>query len=249
MDSRNEIEFDLMQMVRYLLKKIWIILLAIVVFAGGGFYISKSTTVPQYTTHCRVYVYQKDEINEDESVDYNGVVLATQLANDCEILITGINVTERVVENLGLNVSPDYISDRIVVTSQSNTRILEIEYTDSNPERAAAILNEICDEGSKQIVEIMNVDAVNKIYSARVPASANPTNEGRDAILAGAVGALLAIGVLVVLFLMDDTIRNEDDVERYLGLSTLSALPAAEELGGQTETTAKGKQTARFAKK
>lgn len=247
MDSRNEIEFDLMQMVRYLLKKIWIILLATVLFAGGGFYVSKSTTVPQYTTHCRVYVYQKDEI--DESVDYNGVVLATQLANDCEILITGINVTERVVENLGLNVSPDYISDRIVVTSQSNTRILEIEYTDSNPERAAAILNEICDEGSKQIVQIMNVDAVNKIYSARVPTSANPTNESRDAILAGAVGALLAIGVLVVLFLMDDTIRNEDDVERYLGLSTLSALPSAEELDTQTETTAKGKQTARFAKK
>lgn len=240
----NENEFDLLQLVRYLLKRWWIIVLAVAVFAAGGYFVSKTFTVPQYTTSCRIYVYQ-----ENTEIDYNGIVVATQLANDCEVLITGINVSEAVVKELGLNMDPSNISSKLVVTSESNTRILTIEYTDTDPERAAMILNAVSDEASEQIKRIMNVSAVNEVYSAKVPTSPSNIATGRDTVLGAAIGALLAIGVLAVLFLIDDTIRSEDDVERYLGVSTLSAIPISEDLSGGIKISDKTKGVARFLKK
>ena len=47
---------------------------------------------------------------------------------------------------------------------------------------------------------------------------------------------IASLGVLVVIHLKDDTIRTEEDVERYLGLSVLGVIPMSEEIsvGGKT---------------
>lgn len=246
MEHRDEIEFDLMQMLRFLMKKAWIVVLAALVCAVGGFAVSKLLSTPEYTTSCRIYVYE-----EGKEMTYNDLVIATQMTNDCEIIITGHNVTKKVVENLGLNMSAESLSKRLKVSSEASTRILDLEYTDTNPERAAAILNEVCAVASVQIKEITSVDAVKTVFEAEVPTTPSSAGPTRSAMLAAILGAVLAIGVLVVIFLMDDTIRSEDDVERYLGLSTLGAIPISEELGVAKKLAemAKNKGAARFAKK
>jgi capsular polysaccharide biosynthesis protein len=184
-------------------------------------------------------------------MDVNNLTIATQLCNDCEIIIKGQNVTEKVIKNLNLKMSASALSSRINVTSETNTRILELEYTDTNPKRAAAILNEICKVGAVQIQDLMEVDAVKTIYEAEVPTSPSSAGPQKYAVIAAAVGAVLGVCVLIVLFLLDDTIRNEEDVTRYLGLSTLAAIPVCEELSvNRTVGDApKSKKTARFAKK
>ena len=62
---------------------------------------------------------------------------------------------------------------------------------------------------------------------------------------------MLSAGVLIVLFLLDDTIRSEDDVDRYLGVSTLAAIPVSAELAsdGRPIDTNKKKGLARFIRK
>lgn len=246
MEHRDEIEFDLLQMVRYLFKKAWIIILAAVVFAVGGYVGSKLLSDPEYTTSARIYVYEANA-----EMNYNGLVIATQLTKDCEIIITGHNVTGPVIENLGLNMSAESLSRRLKVSAETSTRILDLEYTDTDPKRAAMVLNEVCAVAAVQIEEITQVDAVTTIYQAEVPTSPSSAGPTRSAMLAAILGAVLAIGVLVVIFLMDDTIRSEDDVERYLGLSTLGAIPVSEELGTAKKLveSAKSKGVARFAKK
>lgn len=245
MDNRDEIEFDLIQMARFLLKKAWIIILAVIVFGVGGYVASKLLSTPEYTTSCRIYVYKEGE------VDYNSLVIATQMANDYELIITGQNVTELVIENLNLKMSPEALSKRITVSSKSNTRVLDLEYTDTDPERAAAILNEVCNVATTQIKAITKASEVTTVYEAKVPTSPSSAGPTRDALLAAILGAVLAISILVVIFLLDDTIRSEDDVERYLGLSTLGAIPASEELGKAQKLVeaAKSKGAARFGKK
>ena len=39
------------------------------------------------------------------------------------------------------------------------------------------------------------------------------------------VGMILCAGVIVIRTIMDDTIKSEEDIEKYLGLSTLSVIP------------------------
>ena len=82
-----------------------------------------------------------------------------------------------------------------------------------------------------QIKQIMDVDAVQTVYEAEVPQEPSGPNTMKNTALAGILGLVIAVGIYVVIFIMDDTIRTEEDVTRYLGLGTLGVIPVSTEMG------------------
>lgn len=46
------------------------------------------------------------------------------------------------------------------------------------------------------------------------------------------LGAMLAAAILLMIHLIDDTVKTPDDVENYLGLSVLGAIPILKEEKG-----------------
>jgi len=58
----------------------------------------------------------------------------------------------------------------------------------------------------------------------------------KNTVIGAALGAFLAIAIVVVIFLMDDTVKTADDVEKYLGLNTLTSVPLKE---GETKAKKK----------
>ena len=121
--------------------------------------------------------------------------------------------------------SPETLADKISVSSPENTRIMQISVTDTNPLRAAEIANAVREESAIQIKEIMEVDSVKLVYAADVPTVPSSPNVARDTLLAAVIGVVLAVVVLSVIHLLDDTIRTEEDVENRLGLNVLGMIP------------------------
>jgi capsular polysaccharide biosynthesis protein len=228
--NQNEMEFDLLQLFGHLLKRAWIIVLVMVVFAVAAYGISKKNEVPRYTASCRVFVY-----SQEDGIGYNDALYALYLRKDCQVILTGQNVAAEIVNNLGLNISPSAISGGIRVAAEDDTHVLELSYTDTNPKRAAAILNELCEVGGKEVQRHMEKTSFTVMYYADVPTAPTAGTATRDTVLGAAVGMVLAAAVLVVLYLLDDTIRSEDDVERYLGLSTLTAITLSPDLASDSK--------------
>ena len=69
------------------------------------------------------------------------------------------------------------------------------------------------------------IDKPSSVEDAAKPVSPVSPNVKKNAVMGGLVGAVLAAGVFTLLFLMDDTIKTEEDVRRYLKLNTLAAMP------------------------
>lgn len=228
--NQNEMEFDLLQLLSHLLKRAWIIVLATVVFAGAAYFISKKNEVPRYTASCRVFVY-----SQEQGIGYNDALYALYLRKDCQVILTGQNVAEEIVNNLGLSISPSAISGGVRVAAEEDTHVLELSYTDTNPKRAAAVLNELCEVGGKEVQRHMKETSFTVMYYADVPTTPTAGTTTRDTVLGAAIGMVLSAAVLVVLFLLDDTIRSEDDVERYLGLSTLTAVTLSPDLASDSK--------------
>ena len=42
------------------------------------------------------------------------------------------------------------------------------------------------------------------------------------------IGMILAVGVILVRYLLDDSIHSAEDIEKYLGLNTLAMIPLGE---------------------
>lgn len=69
------------------------------------------------------------------------------------------------------------------------------------------------------------MDAVNLVREASVPQTKSGPSLTKNTALCGIVGLILILGILVVIYAVDDSIRTEEDVERYLGLSVFGVIP------------------------
>ena len=82
-------------------------------------------------------------------------------------------------------------------------------------------VNEIREE----IAEIMNTDRPSSVEAAVVPIVPASPNTTRNVVLGAVILAILAIAIIVIRHLADDTIKSDDDVKKYLGLDTLAQFP------------------------
>lgn len=229
MENRNEeMELDLLELFYYLKKRIIVIAAALLVFAVIGFVGTKVFITPEYTTNTRMYVLNRSNENNVVTSDFQ---IASYVMSDYKALITGQNVTKEVIKKLNLDMTPAALSKMIQVTSPDNTRVLQINITHTDPRKAADIANTVREVASAQIKDIMDVDAVKLVYEAEVPEFPSGPNATRNGVIAAVLGLVLAVGVYTVIFILDDTIRTEEDVTRYLGLGTLGVIPVSTEMG------------------
>lgn len=227
METQQEAELDLVGLLFHLKRKMWLI--AVVTALAGliGYIGAQMLTTPLYTATTQVYVYQQDRI---DSVDYNNLVVASQLRRDCAVIIKDESVTREVVEKLNLPTTAKALGKAIRVETEENTRILKISYTDVNAKRATEVANMVREVAAERCKELMQSDVLRTLYEATLPQAEITTNVGKSTLIAAAVGAAAIISLLVIFFLLDDTIRTEDDVQVHLGLSTLAVVPLSGEL-------------------
>lgn len=219
---KNTAEVNLIDLFYYLLKRVWIIVLVALIFAVVSLGYSKFIVVPQFTASARVYVLNRSSEN---SLAYSDLQSSDKLTSDFEVLITGRNVTSEVIGNLNLTISHSELVKKVSVSSPNDTRVLQISVKDEDPELAASITNEILKVAGDQIVPIMGIDALNVVYEAVVPMEPSSPNIKQNVLLAAALGFLLALVILVLHFVLDDTLRTEEDVTKYLQMSVMGVIP------------------------
>lgn len=242
METQNkQYEIDLLDLLYYLKKKIWIIVAVFILCAAIGSVYTMFFVDTTYTATTRMYVLNRSSDSYISSSDYS---VSSYMINDCEVLLTGQNMTDAVIEKLNLDMSTSELRSMISVEAVDNTRVLQINVVDTNPYRAADIANCIQQVASEQLKSILNVEAVNLVFEAKVPQQKSAPNLTLNTALAAFLGLFLCVGVLVVAYMLDDTIRSEDDVERYLGLSVLGVIPVSNELSYSRRSPAGSKKTA-----
>lgn len=226
--KHKQYEIDLLDLLRYLKKKIWILVAATVLFAALGAAYTAFFVEDTFTAVTRLYVLNRASDSYISSSDYN---VSSFMVNDCEVLLTGQNVTDEVIRRLGLDMTGGQMKNMISVKTVGNTRVLQIEVVDTDPQRAADIANCVQQVARNQLKEILNVEAVNLVYEAKVPQQKSGPSMLTNVALAALLGLILCVGIQVVLYTLDDTVRTEADVERYLGLSVLGVIPESADMG------------------
>ena len=134
--------------------------------------------------------------------------------------------------------------DRVTVENMTDTRILSITVEDPSPAMAQRIAESIRETAAEHIRNVTDVEAVNVAEAANLPAKPASPSKLIWAVISAAAGFLIVFVILTVRFLSDDTIGSSEDVEKYLGLSTLALIPR-EEAEEQSPSALKGKRSRR----
>lgn len=223
--EEDEIEIDLKELFFELLSNWGMIVLSTILVGAIAFCISRFIMTPLYTSTSQMYVFTKST----SISNLTDLQMSTNLTNDYKVVVTGRPVLEQVIANLNLtNETYATLGDKVVVTNPTNSRILEITVTHPNPQTAKNIADEIAEVSGVFISQKMDQDAPSVLqygYVSNQPVSPNIT---MNTILGAAIGAVLAMAIVIISYLLNDTIMTAEDIERKLGLNVLGTLPLEE---------------------
>lgn len=237
--ENDEIEIDLGELIGYLLGHIRMILLCTVCGGVIAGLISIFLITPLYQSTAKIYILSN---SLETTISLSDLQMGSSLASDYEELITSRSVVKKVIENLELELSVEELVGHVSVANKENTRIISITVTYPDPQMAQKIANEFAEVSKSQMKEIMKVKEPTDVDKAEVPEGKSSPNNVKNILIGIILGFVLAAGAFTVAYILDDTVKTAEDVERYLGLHTLASVP---EEGG-TDNSEKHEKKRRF---
>lgn len=241
--SDDEITIDLAELFGVLWHWIWLILLVALLFGGAAYAFSKFVIPEEFQSTTKIYVLDKESGSGGQST-YTDLQVGSQLTKDYAELITSRTVIEKVIADNHLESVYDYkeFLKKVEVNTPTDTRIVSITVTDTNPALAQALADDIRVEASDLIIDTMQINAVNTYEVANLPTEKSAPSCSKWALIGVLLGALLVGGIVTLQYILDDTIKTSEDIEQYLGLSTLALIPLDENIGGAEKGKGKGKK-------
>lgn len=229
-NTNEEIEIDLLDLFYLLKSKLLIILISTIVLASAAGLVSSFLITPLYTSKTQLYILTKST----SITSLADIQVGTQLTQDYMVLVKSRPVVTKVISDLGLDMTYEQMLGLITISNPSNTRILEIQVTYPDAYLAKQIVDDFATVSSSQIAKIMDAEEPTIVEEGYMQPYPSSPNVKKYIAIGGLVGAFLAAGIIIVLYLMDDTIKDADDVEKYLGLTTIGLIPI--ESGGLKQT-------------
>ena len=234
-NNNDEIEIDLGEVFHLVISKLGVIILSGILLGVLSIIGTMLFITPKYESTTKIMVLNKQDNNTLTSADMQ---TSTQLTKDYAELIQSRQVVETVIAQLNLDLTYEEFLNKITVTTQNDTRILSITVKDEDPYVASQMADAIRVAASDHIQNVMNTEAVNVVDEANIPDEPVSPSIKKNGLIGAIAGAFIAIVIIIIVYLTNDTIQTSEDVERYLGVSTLGIIPLAE---GQKKSKKKNK--------
>lgn len=226
-------ELDLKDYLKIIRKRVWMILIIVLFTSIATGIVSYFFIKPVYEASTKLIVNKSNEgqgINQ--AVDINSVNLNLRLIDTYKEVIKTPRIMDKVVkEHPELELSTEQLIQKIRVSSVNNTQVMTLVVQDYSYDKAANIANAVSQVFQKEIPSIMKVDNVSLLNEALpkenpVPVKPNPK---LNIAISLVVSLMIAVGIAFLLEYLDDTIKTEEDVLKYLELPTLTMITKVKE--------------------
>lgn len=210
---------DLFHLLRKHLKLVILLPLACMLAAGVYSFVVMPNT---YSATVSMYVLVQQDNAKSNSLS-SDLSASQMVTNDVATLLKSDRVVNETASSLGLENLKAY---KTSITSSTTSRVLSLEVTGPDAQMAANIANKMADEVSTVAHDVMNVDSVNVVDSAKVPTA--PSGPKRPLYMAvGLLGGLfVAVAIVVVEDMLNTKVRDQEELEELLGVPVIGRIPA-----------------------
>jgi len=208
-------------------RRLEIILITLVTIAIGVVY-SYFLIVPEYKASTTLVLVQSSATVEQsgQGITQTDLSLNSKLVSTYSEIMKSKAVLAQVVNSIGKKeVTEESIKNNISVQSRKDTEVIEITVKNLDPNIAAQISNKIAEVFSEKIVEIYNISNIYVLDRAEPNEIPSNINHAKDLIIFAFIGIVISAAFVLVLNMLDTTIKTEQDVENITGLLVLSSIP------------------------
>ena len=229
MKEQDKIEIDVLQLVKVLWKRKFVILVAALVAGLVAFAYSSFVIKPQYTSTTRIYVVNRNQADKPGLTNQD-LQAGAYLVKDYREIILSQDVLEKVVADQSLTIDAKTLGKKVSVTVPADTRIVSISVRDGKPEEASRIANALREVAAQKIISVTRVSDVTTLEEARPATSPSSPNIRRNTMMATIAGVGIVIVVVLLVELLDDRVKRPEDIEEVMHLSLLGVIPNLEKL-------------------
>lgn len=238
MNERNSgeqgfVEIDIQKLLLAYLQKWWFILVLTVIGLCVMYLYTMHYVTPMYRASTTIYVNNN---RSEEKTDYvSGGDLATseRLVSTYTNMITSDTVLSKVIDATGYDYSTDQLRGMTTSSQVGGTEIFKVYVTNADPQVAATIANAIAYTAPDVIADFVEGSSTKIIDYAKVPQSPSSPNVKRNLTIGGVCGAILALGLLTLQFLLDVRIKDDEDLRALCELPILGQIPDFAEFKGK----------------
>lgn len=198
-----------------------------VVFGVATGLLTKDT----YSSRCSAYIMNISREYDDGSytgISANGLDTSQKLVDECIVMIKSNRVMNEVAANLKArgfeNVTGTSVRASLSMQAVEETALLRIVATNENKGLATAICEELQKVAPITVEKAMNELVSIEPFDLPDEATYNAPFTARNAILGAVFGLLLTCGLILVRYLMDNTIKDDKDLKTRFNVNVLGVV-------------------------
>ena len=227
-------EIDLKELFGLFVEKKAQIALIILIFIILGFIYSLGFVTPMYESYTTLLLVKADGTTTTdpttglptESITTTDVTLNSKLVATYSKLIESKSVLRQVISNLGIpELTENGLRNNITVSAVEDTEVIEIRVQNENASYAAKIANEIATVFAAKVAEFYNINNVNIVDEAEVAQGPCNVNHARDLAIFAVIGIVVAAAYVLIINMLDTTVKTTEDIEKNIGLPVLASIP------------------------
>ncbi|MEO6472531.1 MAG: polysaccharide biosynthesis tyrosine autokinase [Aeromicrobium sp.] len=199
----------------------WMTIVIVTLVAVGLGTLLTLRATPEYASTARLFISTPQS---DSNAAYQGGLFSQARVKSYADLLTGEEISRRVVDRLNLHESPQDLSDQISAVAKLDTVVLAITVTDPQPAKAQLLSQTVAEEFVKYVKELETPDGqttapvkasiVDRATKPGGPVSPQPT---RNLALATILGLLIGAGVAILKDSFDTTIKSSESLDLASG--------------------------------
>ena len=241
-DRRNEeMEIDLLELFGHFMDKIWWIILGFLAGALIAGLITHFVITPKYTATAKMYMVSS---SSQSVVDLTDLNIGQSISGDYVELLKTRPIVEGVIQEQDLDYSYNQLVNMLSLSVVNNTRSIKIDATSTDPKEAMNIANAIAEKGVSELPKLMETPAPHIAEYAIVPVNKSSPSLTKNTMIGALLGLLIMLGLFTVQFLMDDTFKTAEEIEREFGVMPLTVIPEGK-IEGMNDSAEKSRKRRR----
>lgn len=214
-------EIDLKELFEFLKSKIEIIVITTILICTLGCLYILFLQKPMYSSYTTVLLKSS---SSESGLNQGTVTLNKNLVKTYAEIIKSRRILDQVINNLKLSTSYGVLSSRVSVSAVNDTEIIKISVSDEDPAIAKNIADETAKVFAKDIVELLQMDNVGILDEAKASERPYNINIVKQLIIYFAIGFVLSIAILFIIFYFDRTIKSTEQIEQKVKLPILGSV-------------------------
>ena len=220
-DNNDEITIDFLELWRVFSKHIFSVFLSMIIMGSVFFGVSKFVIHPKYESKSTIFLTPKVVENV---VDYNSMTSNQKLVNNVVNLLKQDNLMNEVAEELDFGSGAE-LKECLTVQNIPDTELVTISAVTTDPETSRDVVSTTLSKFIKSMKKNLNVSNIEIVDSPRVNKTPISPNILKYTVLGVLFGFILACARIVLIVLMDKTIKTKAEAERFFGYPVYVELP------------------------